>query len=301
MKFMNTAIIESLKVHEITGAVAISAGHGKLPRLLITTPASTAEIYLHGAHVTAFQKNGEPPLLWLSKASVFAADKPIRGGVPICFPWFGPRAGAPGHGYARLTNWHLAATSASPDGRVTVRLRLPENAGEESYHGQVEFIVTVGATLTMELEVTNHSSEPLPFEECLHTYFTVGDIAAVAIRGLQGVHYLDKVGGAVLRKTETDEAIRINSEVDRVYMDTSHTVDIEDTKLGRTIRVEKSGSVSTVVWNPWVDKSKAMADFGDEEYHEMVCVESGNVGLSKTTLAPGTSNNLKVILSSRLG
>jgi glucose-6-phosphate 1-epimerase len=297
---MNTSILDSLKEHEITGAVAISAGHGKLPRLTITTPASTAEIYLHGAQVTAFQKNGEPPLLWLSKESVFTPEKAIRGGVPICFPWFGARVGSPAHGYARLTNWHLAATSASPDGRVTVRLRLPENAGEAGYHGQVEYIVTVGATLTMELEVTNHSHDPLSFEECLHAYFTVGDISQVAIHGLQGVHYLDKVGGT-FRKTETEEAIHIQSEVDRIYLDTSHTVEITDPKLGRTIRVEKSGSVSTVLWNPWADKSKAMADFGDEGYKEMVCVESGNVGQSKTTLAPGAANQLKVILSSRLG
>jgi D-hexose-6-phosphate mutarotase len=295
----STENLRLLKEHEITGAVAISKGHGGLPRLVITTPASTAEIYLHGAQVTSFQKNGEPPLLWLSAQSLFARDKAIRGGVPICFPWFGPRPGAPAHGYARLTEWNLAATSACPDGRVTVRLRLPENLAETPYSGSVEYIVTVGATLTLELQVTNHSGESVTFEEILHTYFTVGEIASVSVRGLHGVHYLDKVdGGAV--KNEDDDIIRFTGETDRVYQETTHTVEIEDPKLRRVIRVEKSGSATTVVWNPWVAKAKAMADFGDEEFHRMVCVESGNVGPAQTTLAPGIANTLKVELSSRL-
>jgi len=289
---------QTLKEHEITGVVAISPGHGGLPRLVITTPVSTAEIYLHGAHVTAFQKNGEPPLLWLSAESLFAPDKAIRGGVPICFPWFGSRTGAPAHGYARITGWNLVATSAFPDGRVTVRLRLPEKVGAAPYTGSVEYIVTVGATLTLELQVNNHSTESVLFEEILHSYFTVGDIASVSVQGLHGVHYLDKVGGGVL-KTEDDDVIRITGETDRVYLETAHTVEITDPKLRRVIRVEKSGSASTVVWNPWVAKSKAMADFGDEEYLHMVCVESGNVGPARTTLAPGVANTLKVILSSR--
>jgi D-hexose-6-phosphate mutarotase len=298
---MNTSIPETLKEHEITGAVAISAGHGKLPRLVITTPFSKAEIYLHGAHVAAFQKKNEPPLLWMSKESLFVPGKAIRGGVPICFPWFGSRAGFPAHGSARLTDWHLAATSAAPDGRVTVRLRLPELGPEAAYQGQVEYTVTVGETLTMELEVVNHSSEPLTFEECLHSYFTVGDIKAVSIRGLHGVHYMDHAGGGLTRKTDDDDVIRFNSEVDRVYLDSTGTVEIVDPKLGRIIKVEKSGSASTVVWNPWVAKSKAMPDFGDEEYQGMVCVESGNVAVSKTTLAPGSANKLKVVLSSQPG
>lgn len=290
-------MLEALKQHEITGAVAIAAGKGGLPRLAITTPFSKAELYLHGAHLTAFQKTGEPPLLWLSAASHFGPDKAIRGGVPICFPWFGGRPGAPAHGFARLTEWRLAATSAAPDGRVTLRLRLPDNA---PFPGKVDFLVIVGETLTMELEVANYSGEPLAFEECLHTYFTVGDIAAVAVRGLKDINFLDKVDGGKL-KTETETAIRFNAEVDRVYLDTAQPVIIEDAKLKRTIRVEKSGSASTVVWNPWVAKSKAMTDFGDEEYHRMVCVEAGNVGQNQITLGAGATARLRVVLSSQVG
>jgi D-hexose-6-phosphate mutarotase len=295
-----TMNLESLKQHEISGAVAISAGAGGLPRLAITTPGGAAELYLHGAQVTAFQKTGEPPLLFLSAASQFAADQPIRGGVPVCFPWFGPHAGGPAHGFARLTEWHLAATSAAPDGRVRVRLRLPEKAGGGAFAGKVEFDVTVGDTLTLELLVTNTTGAALTFEECLHTYFSVGDIAEVAVRGLKGRTYLDKAGGATL-KEETAKAIQFAGEVDRVYLDAPQPVVIEDAKLKRTVRVEKTGSASTVVWNPGAAKARAMTDFGDEEYRQMVCVESGNVGQNQITLAPGASSALKVALSSQLG
>jgi glucose-6-phosphate 1-epimerase len=293
------ANIESLQKHEIPGRVAIVKGGGGLAKINVTTGRSTAEIYLHGAHVTGFQKNGEPPLLWMSAASQFAADKPIRGGVPVCFPWFGGREGLPAHGFARLADWELVETTVLPAGGVSVRFQMPENAGgANAFRGKVEFIVTVNDKLTMELKVANTAVGPLSFEECLHTYFTVGDIHDVSVTGLKGVAFLDKVGGT-FHKVEADDAIRFSAETDRVYLDTTGAVEIHDAKLGRKIRVEKSGSASTVVWNPWVAKSKAMPDFGDEEFHRMVCVESGNVGQNKITLAPGKTWALKVVLHSQ--
>ena len=294
-----TASIEQLQRHEIPGRVAIVAGHGGLPKVVVTTGVSTAEIYLHGAHVTAFQKQGEAPLLFLSGKSHFAADQPIRGGVPICFPWFGPREGQPAHGYARLADWDLVATTELSGDSVRVHLRLPEAVTRaHAFGGTVDFLVTVGDRLTMELQVTNTTSGPLSFEECLHTYFSIGDIGQVAVAGLQGKTYWDKVGG-LSQKQETADAIRFGSEVDRVYPGATEAVEIRDAAGHRTIRVEKSGSASTVVWNPWVAKAKAMADFGDDEFQRMVCVESGNVGPDTISLAPAQSSSLKVVLSSR--
>ena len=288
-----------LRKFEIPGRVTFAHGNGGLPKINITTGRSTAEIYLHGAHITGFQKNGEPPLLFTSRLSQFAAGKAIRGGVPVCFPWFGGREGLPAHGFARLTDWELIKTTAMPDGGVSVRFQMPENAGgTNAIRGKVEFIVTVNDKLTMELRVTNTAAEPLSFEECLHTYFTVGDIHDVAVTGLKGTAFLDKVGGT-FHKVEADDAIRFSAETDRVYLDTTGAVEIHDAKLGRKIRVEKSDSASTVLWNPWVAKSKAMSDFGDEEFHRMVCVESGNVGQNKITLASGKTSALKVVLHSQ--
>lgn len=285
--------------NEISGSAVLATGTGGLPKLAITTPWSTAEIYRHGGQVTRFQLNGQPPLLWLSEKSLFTSGKAIRGGVPVCFPWFGPRPGKPAHGYARITEWDLATTATLADGRVNVQLRLPKCAGgAEAFGGDVELNVTVGETLTLELRASNSTSAPLQFENCLHSYFTVGDIAQISVTGLQGGNYWDKVGPATER-SETAAAIRFTSEVDRVYTNTTGPVEIHDPVLRRIIQVEKSGSASTVVWNPWVEKSQAMADFGATEYRQMVCVESGNVAPNDLTLAPGQTAVLQVVLGSR--
>lgn len=271
--------------------VTFAEGHGGLPKVLVETPWSSAEIYLHGAHVTHFQKNGEAPLLFLSQASEFLADKPIRGGVPIIFPWFGPREGSPAHGFARTAAWELTARSVQPDGSVKLYFRLPAII-------EVEYRVTVGETLEMELLVRNTGETDYTFESCLHTYFQISAIDTIAITGLAGVTYLDKVTSATT--VESTAPIHIASEVDRVYQDTTTAVEIHDPGLKRTIRVEKSGSNSTVVWNPWIEKSQRMADFGDDEYLQMVCVESGNIAANKITLAPREIAVMKVVVSSAM-
>jgi D-hexose-6-phosphate mutarotase len=267
--------------------------------LEITTAWSTAEIYLHGAHVTNFKKHDEPPLLFLSQCSRFEASQPIRGGIPVIFPWFGPREGMSMHGYARIKLWELKEVSPAADGSMSVRFHLPDSPESGAYPPfSVDYIITVNEGLTLELQVTNKSTDAkLEFEECLHTYFAVEDIAGTSIVGLTGVSYLDKVDNFA-RKTETHDAIRVSSEVDRVYLDATGTVEIRDAHMQRVIRIEKEHSASTVVWNPWIDKAQQMVDFGNEEFHKMVCVESGNVNVNKLTLAPGKTSHLKVKLHS---
>ncbi len=274
-------------------------GRGDLPMLGITTPWSTAEVYLHGAHVAHFQRQGEPPLLFLSQCSRFLPDAPIRGGIPIIFPWFGRPKDKPGqHGFARLRDWELREVATDATGAVRVRLQLPECCETPVCAAcGVEYLVSIGDSLTAVLSVTNESGHLMTFENCLHTYFTVGDIGAVAVKGLKGRDYLNQPTN-FSRHTETAEAIRIAEEVDRCYLDTRDTVEIHDASLHRVIRVEKEGSLSTVVWNPWIAKGKAMPDFGDDEYQTMICVESGNVMGNALTLAPGASASLKVKLSS---
>jgi D-hexose-6-phosphate mutarotase len=152
--------------------------------------------------------------------------------------------------------------------------------------------------LTLELTVKNESKDQaFDYEDCLHTYFEVGDIKDVSVKGLKGVSYLDKVDN-MARKAEANDVIRIESEVDRTYLDTTGDIEIRDAKFGRVIRVKKENSTSTVVWNPWIAKAQQMSDFGNDEYHNMVCVESGNVGSNGIKLAPGKSSTLKVTLDS---
>ena len=291
---------EKLRRHEIADRLEITNGHGGLPLVKIKTPWSAAEIYLLGAHVTGFQKNAEPPLLFMSAKSYFAPGKPIRGGVPICFPWFGPRDGEPAHGLARILAWELAGTSAAPDGRVTVRLRLPKESLKPEWSAlRTEFVLTVAETLTMELITTNESADKtLVIEDCLHTYFHVGDIGQVSLTGLQSAPFDDFAAGAAgARKLENDPVLRITKETNRVYPDNTSTVEIHDTQLKRTIRVEKFNSKSTVVWNPWTTQ-KMPEDYDQAEHAQMVCVESGNVKQNKIMLAPGKNSALKVVLHS---
>lgn len=291
---------EKLRRLEIPGRVEIVNDNGGLPMVKVRTPWSTAEVYLHGAHVAAFQKNGEPPLIFMSRNSCFAPDKAIRGGVPICFPWFGNRDGEPSHGFARMTGWELVKTGAAPDGTVTLQFALPEIPGRETWKSlRTEFIVTAGETLTMELTATNDAcGETIEIENCLHTYFHVGDIGAVSIHGLEGAAFLDFAFGANgTPKPAESDPIKIERETNRTYIDTAATVEIRDEKLKRIIRVEKFNSQSTIVWNPWTTQ-KLPDDFDPSEHSQMVCVESGNVKQNKLSLAPGKSAALKVVLRS---
>ena len=279
--------------------VELTTGKGGLPLVKIRTPWSAAEICLHGAHITHFQNNGEPPLLFMSRKSRFAAGEPIRGGVPICFPWFGNRDDEPSHGFARITEWQLVKTDVAPDGAVTLRFALPEIPGRSAWKNlRTEFVVTVSDMLTMELIANNNSPAAMEIENCLHTYFHVGDITQVSITGLQGAPFDDFAAGAGgARKVENDAVLRITRETNRVYPDNAAAVEIHDAQLQRTIRVEKSNSNSTVVWNPWTTQILP-DDFDPAEHRQMICVESGNVKQNKISLTPGKSAALKVVLSS---
>jgi D-hexose-6-phosphate mutarotase len=295
------ANIDSLQKHAIPGRVAVAAGNGGLAKIVVTAQAGAAEIYPHGAHLTHFQKRGEPPLLFMSRKSWFGPGKPIRGGVPICFPWFGNRDGEPSHGFARITEWQLVRSAAAPDGTVTLRFALQQIPGREAWKNlRAEFILTVADSLTMELAASNDSGdETLEIENCLHTYFKVGDIGAVGISGLQNASYLDNAaGGNGARKTQPESVLHIPRETNRLYLNTTAAVEIRDDVFKRIIRVEKQNSKSTVVWNPWTTQ-KLPDDFDPAEHQHMVCVESGNVKENKISLPPGQSSSLKVVVSSQ--
>src|SRR5579871_2602420 len=269
-------------MQKLPETVRIEAGQGGLPRVVVTAAQADAEIYLHGAHVTHFQPRGQKPLLFMSEKSSFEAGKPIRGGVPICFPWFGPRQdGKPGaaHGFARLVEWELKEAKQAANGDTEVLLRLVSNdATRREWDGEfeMEYRATVGAALQLELHMRNTGGRPMHFEEALHTYLSVSDVKQVSIEGLAGVTYSDRVG-TPQTKTEGAAPIRITAETDRIYMNTQSTCVVSDPGWGRRLIVEKTGSDSTVVWNPWIAKAKAMPDFGDDEWPSMLCIETCNV------------------------
>lgn len=260
-----------------------------------------ANIALQGAHVATFQPRGEEPVIWLSPYAKFAPGKSIRGGVPICWPWFGPHKAdskLPGHGYARTVPWEVFETKALPDGSTFLRFGLIESDATRAqwpHPSTVQLEVTVGRSLRVELVTHNAGSAAFELGEALHTYFHISDVAKMTIRGLENCEYLDKVQDFA-RLTQKD-GIVIESEVDRVYVNTAADCVIEDKGLKRAIRIAKQGSRSTVVWNPWTEKADKMGDFGKDGHRGMVCVESGNAMENVVALLPGETHRLVAVYS----
>jgi D-hexose-6-phosphate mutarotase len=282
--------------------VRLEAGPGGLERLVLRAAEGEAHVFLQGAHLSHFQPKGERPVLWMSAASRFEAGKPIRGGVPVCFPWFGPKAGSPDaplHGFARILPWSIAAVTREQDGGLRAVLRLEAQAaarGGYPYELALTLEARVGRALRLELEARNVNSAPVTFEEALHSYFAVGDVRSVRIHGLEGVPYVDKTA-ATTRAPGELAAIAIAAETDRVYLGARGSVTIEDAAWRRRILVGKSGSATTVVWNPWIAKARAMPDFGDDEWTGMVCVETANAMSDAVTLAPGATHVMTTAVS----
>ena len=264
----------------------------------ISNQHANSNITLQGAHIATWQPRGQEPVIWLSPYAKFAPGKSIRGGVPICWPWFGPHATnakLSGHGYARTVPWDVLETKALPDGATFLRFGLIESdttRAQWPHPSPVQLEVTLGKTLRVALVTQNNGTESFVLGEALHTYFNISDVAKMKIRGLEGCDYLDKVGEPA-RRTQQG-GIVIESEVDRVYVDTEADCVIEDTGLKRAIRIAKSGSRSTVVWNPWTEKADKMGDFGAHGYRGMVCVESANAFDNLVTVKPGETHRLTV-------
>jgi len=281
----------------LPASVSLTTGRGGLPVLRVDGPAARGEIYLHGATVTDWTPAGGGPVLWLGSASRFARDSAIRGGVPICFPWFGARSGQPGtpsHGFARLSEWSLVA--AEDDGQhVTLALRLTDDeqtrASAWPHRFEAVYTVVFGSRLSLSLRVTNLSDEAVVFEEALHTYFEVRDIRVVQVCGLEGAAFHDRLAGPGPASGEPGP-VCFSSETDRTYLGTRSPVSVHDAQAGRSVLISKDGSAATVVWNPWIDKARALPDLGDDDWKTMVCVEVGNVSDAAIQLAPGGSHTM---------
>ena len=257
----------------------------------IATPASTCTIALHGAQVLGFVPRGGGDWLWVSEKAHFAVGKALRGGIPICFPWFGPHPDGgplPAHGFARTRVWRLADVAALDASRVRAELELASDADTLRLFPHAftaRLAVTAGDALELELDVANTGDAPFSFEVALHTYFAVSAAAAATVQGLGGVAYADKVGGGVQRR-QGAAPIRFEGEVDRVY-DSGGPVAIADPVRPVPMRIESRGAGSTIVWNPGPSKTRTLADMSPDGFDGFVCVETGNVAGRRITLLPG--------------
>jgi glucose-6-phosphate 1-epimerase len=284
------------KRHGIAGKVVFREGAEGFAVMDVSNTQATATIALQGAHLMTWAPRNAQPVIWLSSAAKLATGKSIRGGVPVCWPWFGPHASEttfPAHGFARTVPWDVAETKALDDDRTLVALRLiqtPATQAQWPHPCDLECRITVGKSLEIDLVSRNTGTAPFTIGDALHTYFAVSDIRHAAIRGLENCDYLDKVDGGK-RKQQTD-AVTFTGETDRIYLDTANDVLIDDPGLKRRIRIEKRGSRSTVVWNPWIEKANKMGDLGENGYLNMVCVETANAADDVVTVAPGAEHHL---------
>ncbi len=269
---------------------------GGLVAARVTTAFASATVALQGAHVMTWQPTGQAPVIWLSKFAKFAPGKSIRGGVPVCWPWFGPHAGNsqfPGHGFARTVPWQLLATRELPDGRVRLDFELVQDEATRAqwpHESVVRNIITVGQELEVQLTTTNTGSAPFQLGQALHTYFEVGDIRRATVAGLERCEYLDKVDGGARKRQQGQ--IAFTQETDRIYLGTRGCCGIVDPVLERTILITSTGSRSTVVWNPWVEKADKMGDFGPDGYLNMVCVETANAAEDVISLVAGETHSM---------
>jgi glucose-6-phosphate 1-epimerase len=281
-------------------SLRFSAGEGNIPVIEIQNSSASSRISLQGAQVLSWEPKGEDEVIWVSTDASFALGKSVRGGIPICWPWFGPHeknAAFPAHGFARTTLWQVIDTQVLSEGETQVTFELDTSLLSGSKKEMwplatvAEYRLTIGKRLTMELTTFNHSEQAITIGQALHTYFNVDDIPSTKVYGLDGKDYLDKTDG-FKRKTQSGP-ISIGSEVDRVYLNTPDDVIIDNKK--RKIVIKKQGSRSTVVWNPWQVMAEKMGDLGKDGYLKMLCVESANAVEDTVIIESGESHKMLVI------
>ena len=274
-------------------------GKGDIPIVEIQNEQASATISLQGAHVLSWKPVNEVEVIWLSSDATFALGKSVRGGIPICWPWFGAHesnTSFPAHGFARTVLWQVIDTKVLPAGETQITFKLDTTQLDENLRQMwpqattAKYRLTIAKTLTMELTTNNNSDEAIVIGQALHTYFNIDDISKTTVYGLEDKTYLDKTEG--FNAKVQDGPIIIDKEVDRVYLETADDVVIHDNK--RKIVIKKQGSHSTVVWNPWKDVADKMGDLGKDGYQKMLCVESANAADDVVTIRAGESNTLLV-------
>jgi glucose-6-phosphate 1-epimerase len=295
-----SAVEELERRFGIPGIARISEGNGGLPRILIARSHAEGEIYLHGAQVTSWKPAGSDEVLFLSTRSRWQEGQAIRGGIPICFPWFRAKADdpkAPAHGLVRTRSWRLESVVEDESG-VCVSMSTESDDQTRSWwpaEFRLVYRVVFGLQLTLELVCTNTGKTGLRFEEALHTYNRVADVANVRLEGLDTVHFLDNTDSNAAKVQHGD--VKITSATDNAFLGTQIGVDLIDPELHRHIRLEKTNSLATVVWNPWSEGASRLRDLGDDGWTQFLCVEASNILTASVSLAPGEEHKMTAVLT----
>ncbi len=275
----------------------------------INNTYARASISLYGGQLLYFKPHDQQQsLIWLSDKAVYQHGKAIRGGIPVCWPWFGAYEGEefatealPAHGYARISDWTIDSVKMLDDGQTELVMHLPEKniptqlqPVSEFFACQLSIRMTIGHELTLELISHNHGSKTIPLTYALHSYFNISDIHGVELRGLEQQTYLDKVnaGQAGLQAA----ALRFTGETDRVFTDSESTVLLIDEGLDRHVEISKENSRSTIIWNPWQEISAKMTDMPEPGWLSMVCIEAANVDRNRILLKAGETQRMQMVI-----
>ena len=284
----------------IPGIASVSEGKGAMPRVHITSSLCEGEIYLHGAQVTSWKPAGHDEVLFISTTSRWEEGHAIRGGIPICFPWFRGKVDdphAPAHGFVRTKVWQLESIMENENGIAVSMFTQSDENSRKWWPGEFRLVhrVTFGSELRLELVCTNTGTTPFRFEEALHTYNRIANIQDSRVHGLDSVSYLDNTESNQ-EKTQRGDVL-IASPTDRAYRNTQNEVDLLDPYQKRRIRLRKENSLSTVVWNPWSDGAARLPDLGDGEWKQFLCVEASNILDAAVNLAPGQEHRMAALLT----
>ncbi|KAJ0788406.1 putative glucose-6-phosphate 1-epimerase [Helianthus annuus] len=258
-------------------SVEITKGINGLEKVILREiHGSSVEVYLYGAHVTSWKNEQGEELLFVSSKAIYKLPKPIRGGIPICFP-------------QNLTPLQFPP-NVNATNRVFVDLLLKPTEEDlkiwpHSFEYRLRVTLGPAGDLMLTSRIRNTDAKPFTFTFAYHTYFSVSDISEVRVEGLETLDYLDNLKNRE-RSTEQGDAITFESEVDKIYLSTPSKIAILDHEKKRTFVVRKDGLPDAVVWNPWDKKAKAIADLGDDEYKQMLCVEAAAIE-KPITLKPG--------------
>jgi len=268
----------------------------------ITNNSAISEISLYGAHVMSFVPKGQKDILWMSPNCIYQEGTPLRGGIPICLPWFSAHptdTTKPMHGFVRLNTWNVLETKAIDDNTTCIKLGIKSNENTKKLWNEdfeTELLVMVGKKLEVKLTYINLSKNDVTISCALHSYFSIGNNDTTCIEGLLETDYLDNLENQKQKK-QTEKLLNIDKEINRRYINTTNDCLIHDKELGRIVRVAKQNSNASVVWNPFSETIKTMKDLPHEGYKSFVCIEAANINTDARTLKPNEKHELTTILS----
>jgi len=280
----------------IAGQLVIVEGNGGFPFIHIHNQHADALISLYGGQILSYRPKGHDELMFLSKKAFFEEGKAIKGGVPVCWPWFGPHPtekSLPAHGFVRNRMWKVVHTETTQDAATRVSLGIessPETLSMWPHDFRLTLDITVGKTILLKLTTRNTGDQHFSISQALHSYFSVGDISLTTLSGLDAKQYIDKTDNGVTKTQHGD--VTVHTEVDRVYYDVPASLTIADKSNQRHIEITSEGNNTAVVWNPWSKISIASADLLDDDYQRFLCVETANALMDVVEIPAGNEYSL---------